>query len=723
MVPVSVAYRYTATLLFFLIACSVCVCVSAETPVLPCEFYGPLYIHGEPAPVATIIEAKIGGTVYGRIVTTERGAYGGPGTFDQRLKVVVDGSVLAQNSLIEFWIDGQKAEQSLSHIPGSSTQMILSLGLPPDVLPVPPLTQTNSPVLILEPVSPPVLILDPASSSDLIPELVSSPAPVLEPVSSQTPIPELVSSPVPALEPVSSQAPTADLTPVPVPTSIPGPTYTVPPDVTPTPLPTEIPTLRPTPSYTPFPTPTPLPTAKPVSGQPPAFAQTFWGSVRMYDDPIQAGGYVEARVVGVDISGPNNPVTTGLGFFGRPQSLWPNLEVQGIEEGSRVEFWIWDSIHRESRAYVRVAGGDWETSLPFDPGQSTEVEIAVFSRPPSPVETIPPAAIPVSECDSGVPTLPMQIGGSVYFNNINAIQIAEAKQLGLDLYTYLTPIQQGGKVEAIIDGYDVSGPTNPLTLRNAVSFGFGTYGEKLVIQGSCVPDGAEIRFQVWDAYWQRPTSALIRLVNEPDGTYYESIPYRAGEMVEVMLLVGSPPEVLNITPTPTPTPNTAPHKFYGKAEFNGYPLRDGDMILATTEGVDLRNPMNPYTVHTFGNFGSATGSDMLIIEVPYWADLVEYSDTEIQNTGGTIIAGVNQRVAVQRVPINFWIKPQNYQYWYKAQVRNPLAGDAWYDNYPFMPGSIANVELKTGVDSQFMSFQDIVSNLHAVYLPSDTSGW
>ena len=642
--------------------------VSAETPVLPCEFYGPLYIHGEPAPVTTTVEAKIGEVVYGRIVTTEQGAYGGPGTFDQRLKVVVDSSAHIQSGLIEFWIDGQKAEQSVSYNAGSSTQMVLSVGLPPAVLPVLTLAETRSP----------------------------------------------------------AQTVAQTVTPTSAPTSIPGPTYTVPPDAMPTAMPTAIPTLRPTQPYAPFPTPTPLPTVESVNvGQPPAFAQTFWGSVRMYDDPIQAGGFVEARVTGTDISGPNNPVTTGLGFFGRPQSLWPNLEVQGVEEGAHIEFWVWDSIHRASRAYVRIAGEEWQSFLPFQPGESTEIELAIQSKAPSPVETIPPAAIPVSQCDSGVPPLPMQIWGSVYFNNINAAQIAEANQLDLDLYTYLTPIQRGGKVEAVIEGYDVSGPTNPLTLRTTTSFGFGTYDEKLAIQGSCVPDDAEIRFQVWDVYWQRPVSAFIHLVDEPRDVYHESIPYRAGEMVEIMLLIGSPPESLVVQPTPTPTPNTAPHKFYGKAEFNGYPLRNGDMILATTEGVDLRNPMNPYSVHEFGSFGNPAGSDMLIIEVPYWADRIEYSDSDIiaTDTTASTLAGASQRVAVQRVPISFWIKPQNYQYWYKAQVRNPLAGDIWSDSYPFMPGSIANVELKTSVDSQFMSFQEIVSNLHAVYLPSDTSEW
>jgi hypothetical protein len=677
MVPVSVVCRYTATLLFFLIACSAFVSVSADTPVLPCEFYGPLYIHGEPASVATIVEAKIGGAVYGRIVTTEVGVYGGPGTFDQRLKVIVDSSVIAQNNVIEFWIDGQKAEQSLSYVAGSSTQVILSIGLPPTVLPLPTVTQT--------------------------------------------------SSPTPTEAPMPTLAPTATLTPIQ--TSLPEPMYTVPPDLTPTPTPSVAPTLRPTEPYTPFPTTTPIPTVLPAdSGQIPAFAQTFWGSVRMYEQPIQAGGYVEARVGGMSLSSQNNPVITGLGFFGRPQSLWPNLEVQGIEEGTRIEFWVWDSVHRESRAFVRISGEDWQTSLPFQPGRSTEIELAVLSRTPTPVATIPPASIPVSECNGGIPSLPMQIWGSVFFNTINQAQVAEARQLGVDLYPYLTPIQQGGKVEAVIDRYDAKGPTNPLTLRNAVSFGSGTYNEKLAIQNSCIPDGAEIRFQVWDAYWQRPAPALIHLENEPRGVYYESIPYRGGEMVEVMLLVGQPPETIEIKPTPTPTPNTAPHNFYGKAEFNGYPLRSGDMILATTEGVDLRNPMNPYTVHTFGTFGNPTGSDMLIIEVPYWADQIPYDDSTVksslEDTGSaTILAGTNQRVAVQRVPITFWIKPQNYQFWYKAQARNPLSGGTWSDSYPFMPGSIANVDLRTTVDSQFMSFQDIVSNLHAVYLPSDISRW
>ena len=687
MVPVSVVYRYTATLLFFLVACSAFFSVSADTPVLPSEFYGPLYIHGEPAPAATIVEAKIGGTVYGKIVTTEVGVYGGPGTFDQRLKVIVDSSVLAGNNVIEFWIDGQKAEQSLSYVAGSSTQVILSIGLPPTVLSQPMITQTGTPA--------PTAIITP------------------------------------------TMVPMATVTPIP--TSIPEPTYTVPPDMTPTPTPTAYPTLQPTEPYTPFPTATPIQTIVPANpDQIPAFAQTFWGGVMMYDEPIQAGGFVEVRVAGKSISGQNNVVQTGFGFFGRPQSLWPNLEVQGIEEGTSIEFWIWDSVHRESRAFVRIVGEEnWQTSLPFQPGRNTEIELAVLSKPPAAIATIPPASIPVSECNGGVPTLPMQIWGTVYFNNIDRAQIAEARQLNVEVYSYLTPIQQGGKVEAIVDGFDATGPTNPLTLRSAVSFGAGTYNEKLAIQNACIPDGAEVRFQVWDVFWQRPASALIQIVNEESlrvapraprtgESWHESIPYRGGEMVQVMLLVGQPPEILTVTPTPTPTPNTAPQHFYGKAEFNGYPLRSGDMILATTEGVDLRNPMNPYIVRSFGTFGNPAGSDVLIVEVPRWADQIISDDSVIVHPlddVATIFAGANIRTELRRVPITFWIKPQGFQFWYKAQSRNPLSGGEWTDTQPFMPGSIANVDLRTAGDSQFMSFQNIVANLHSVHLPADTTGW
>jgi hypothetical protein len=40
----------------------------------------------------------------------------------------------------------------------------------------------------------------------------------------------------------------------------------------------------------------------------------------------------------------------------------------------------------------------------------------------------------------------------------------------------------------------------------------------------------------------------------------------------------------------------------------------------------------------------------------------------------------------QRDPITFWIKPKGFEYWYKAEVKNPLSSADWSDSYPFTPG-------------------------------------
>ena len=85
-----------ATLLLF----SFVLICSAGAPALPCEFYGTVTIDGSPAPAGTILSAKINDAERGRYVLEEAGTYGGPGTFDQRLKVVAEEGTLSSRSSI-----------------------------------------------------------------------------------------------------------------------------------------------------------------------------------------------------------------------------------------------------------------------------------------------------------------------------------------------------------------------------------------------------------------------------------------------------------------------------------------------------------------------------------------------------------------------------------------------------------------------------------------------
>ncbi len=149
----------------------------------------------------------------------------------------------------------------------------------------------------------------------------------------------------------------------------------------------------------------------------------------------------------------------------------------------------------------------------------------------------------------------------------------------------------------------------------------------------------------------------------------------------------------------TPTPETwSPQKFYGKAEFNGYPLRVGDRVMATTEGVDLSSPTNPFSVAKFGEFGDIEGNEMLTVEVPN--------------------AAFNQSD-----PITFWINPQGFEYWYKARIENPLSTDSWNKSNLFTPGSITNLQLTSTDRDEFRHFYYIATNVKNVIMPDDYTGW
>ena len=105
----------------------------AGAPALPCEFYGKVSIDGSPAQIGTIISAKVGDKERGQFTLEKEGIYGGPETFDKRLKVVLDDTDLTTGSPeITFWINGVKAGQESKFQAGVSIPLDLSTG---EVLP------------------------------------------------------------------------------------------------------------------------------------------------------------------------------------------------------------------------------------------------------------------------------------------------------------------------------------------------------------------------------------------------------------------------------------------------------------------------------------------------------------------------------------------------------------------------------------------------------------
>ncbi len=806
-----------ATLLLF----SFVLICSAGAPALPCEFYGTVTIDGSPAPAGTILSAKINDVERGRYVLEEAGTYGGPGTFDQRLKVVAEeGDLSGGSAQITFWIDGQKSWQETAFKPGVSLKLDLSVGGDaPAVTDVPSSDATVSAVPVTEPVPEtetivqeiPVdagVIEEPITEtpvqtdiqpviSDMPPQLpeMENPVPI-----SETPadvlIADFVGEPVSGIVPLtvtftdlSTGGPTmwawdfgdgtTDMIANPVHQyMLPG-SYTVRltvsnqessatqlkegyitvsdsgtlhADFTAQPTSGKPPltvkftdkssgtpsmyawtfgdgtgdmVASPTHTYTspgkysvnltiadatghsstaarkdliqvegavtPVPTMTPIPV--------PAVPQTFVGTVEIYGKPIQSGGTVEARIPGYDMSGQFNPIKTAKGVFGKTGTFSPKLQVQGVPADSEIEFWVADEMTRMVRAYILQDDGTYLWTVPYQPGKETQLRLVVLKNPPNEIPPIPVTPVPTG-C-AGVPSIPMSIQGDVRITDGTEYLDADGT-----CYNCQPNIKIGGMIEARIEGHDVSGPENPFTMVSTGYFGSGnsSWADKLTIQGKCLPENSNITFWVKDDGWPRYTQAWVVNEaiddNETISVLGETreIPYEGGISRTVHLWAGPLP---TIPPTPTPTPAPSawePQYFYGKAEFNGYPLRVGDRVMATRDGIDLSNPTNPVSVLKFGEYGDLVGKEMLAVDVPY--ESME-----------------------QRDPITFWIKPQDFEYWYKAEVKNPLSSADWSDTYPFTPGSITNLDLRTDDRADFMYFYDIVETISNVILPDDYSGW
>jgi PKD repeat protein len=433
------------------------------------------------------------------------------------------------------------------------------------------------------------------------------------------------------------------------------------------------------------PTPVPTMTVLPI----PQVPETFYGTVEIFGVPISVGGMVEAVVPGYTLSGTNNPITTGKGKFGKVGTFAPKLEVQGIPVGTDIEFWVADDQNSKVRAYIMDDNGTLHWSLPYEPGKEKKIDLVVIKGQPTAIPTIPITPVP-TDCP-GVPSIPMTFAGDVHITTGEEYLLDNSSCMNCDPNAVVDTT-----VEARIEGYDVSGPANPIALTSAGYFGGGnsSWAGKLSVQGRCIPEESNLTFWVTAPNWQRPMQAYLK-----DGSDYSlEMPYEAARDNEIHLWVGTIPAVIR-TPTPTPTPQDwSPQRFYGKAEFNGYPLREGDRVMATTEGVDLNSPTNPITVLTFGEYGDALGNEMLTVQVPYTA--LNQSD-----------------------PISFWIKPQGFEYWYKAGVKSPLSGESWKGSYPFTPGSITNLDMYSTDRAEFMYFYDLVTTIKNVILPDDYTGW
>ncbi len=99
----------------------------ADIPAIPHAFYGTLTISGSPAPVGTVVTAKVGGVQCGSITTTVAGQYGGSGAFDPKLNVTGE---IETGATISFFVNGVDTGQTYAFSPGAVTQLNLTVTHP-----------------------------------------------------------------------------------------------------------------------------------------------------------------------------------------------------------------------------------------------------------------------------------------------------------------------------------------------------------------------------------------------------------------------------------------------------------------------------------------------------------------------------------------------------------------------------------------------------------------
>jgi len=105
---------------------------AADIPTIPHAFYGTLTISGSPAPVGTVVTAKVNSVDCGSITTTVAGQYGGSGAFDEKL--VVSGDI-ENGATIYFYAGSDVAAEPYAFNAGAVTELNLTVTPTTDTTP------------------------------------------------------------------------------------------------------------------------------------------------------------------------------------------------------------------------------------------------------------------------------------------------------------------------------------------------------------------------------------------------------------------------------------------------------------------------------------------------------------------------------------------------------------------------------------------------------------
>ncbi|WP_180371642.1 Ig-like domain-containing protein, partial [Neomoorella thermoacetica] len=141
--------RYQSALLVLIFVFTLLVpgfALAQEQPVLPAAYYGTVTLNGQPAPIGTIIVARIGGEVRGQITVENVGEYGGPGD-PLALKLKVNGTMEDEGKPVTFEVAGIQASETVAFKVGDVKQVNLTAtGTPPGTVDTtPPTVESTDP--------------------------------------------------------------------------------------------------------------------------------------------------------------------------------------------------------------------------------------------------------------------------------------------------------------------------------------------------------------------------------------------------------------------------------------------------------------------------------------------------------------------------------------------------------------------------------------------------
>ncbi len=117
------------------------VTAAEEIPPFPVQVWGSVTINGEPAPVGSIITAKIGDKVLQSFELSESGKMGSGGTFGEKFVLTAGSDDI--NKEITFWMGTMQAQETVMFSPGDASERSLTFSAPANtVSPTQASTQT-----------------------------------------------------------------------------------------------------------------------------------------------------------------------------------------------------------------------------------------------------------------------------------------------------------------------------------------------------------------------------------------------------------------------------------------------------------------------------------------------------------------------------------------------------------------------------------------------------